>query len=155
MKDEKYYMKRAYAEAKKAYAIGEVPIGAVLVKDGVIIARAHNEREKKRSATAHAEMLCIEKACKRLSDWRLDGCEMFVTLEPCPMCAGAIINARIDRVFFGAYDQKAGAAESKFSILNSGALNWSTEYLGGVMAEECEDLIKNFFNERRVKNKTC
>ena len=144
-----YFMSLALKEAKKAFEKGEVPIGAVVVQGGKIIARAHNLREKKRIATAHAEILSIEKACKKLGSWRLDDCEMYVTLEPCPMCAGAALNARIKKVYFGASDHKGGAAESNFSVLSSGVLNWTTEYEGGVLKEDCERLVKEFFAMRR------
>ena len=150
MNDE-FYMKKALNEAKKAYLFDEVPIGAVIVKDGKIIARARNEREKSQIATRHAELICIEKACRKLKSWRLDDCELFVTLEPCPMCAGAAVNARLKRVVYGASDKKGGAAESNFSVLSSGVLNWSCGYRGGVLACECEELIKKFFCEKRTK----
>lgn len=149
MKDKFYFMKAALKEAEKAYKKGEVPIGAVIVREDKIIARAHNAREESNIATAHAEIICIEKACKKLKSWRLDDCEIYITVEPCPMCAGAILNARIKKAYFGAYDLKGGAAESNFSILSSGVLNWTTEYEGGVEKEEAERLIKEFFIERR------
>ena len=147
------FMKEALKQAEKAYAENEVPIGAVIVRDGKVIARAHNERHRKQIATRHAEMICIEKACKKLKSWRLDDCELFVTLEPCPMCAGAALNARLKRVVYGAKEEKGGAVESSFSVLKSGVLNWSCETLGGVMKEECENILKRFFAEKRNNSK--
>ena len=149
MKVDEFFMKAALKEAEKAYSKGEVPIGAVIVRGEKIVARAHNRRESRQMATAHAELLCIEKACKKLKSWRLDDCELYVTVEPCPMCAGAILNARIKRICFGAYDLKGGAAESNFSVLTSGVLNWTTDFAGGVLKEDCERIIKDFFAERR------
>ncbi len=111
------FMKEALKEAEKAYKKLEVPVGAVIVKDGKIIAKAYNQKEEKKSPTKHAEIIAIEKACKKLDNWRLNGCEMFVTLEPCPMCAGAIINSRIDKLYIGAKEEKSGACGSKINIL--------------------------------------
>lgn len=146
------FMKAALKEAKKAEQKEEVPIGCVIVKDGKIFARAHNLRQTKRLATAHAEILAIEKACRKIKDWRLDGFEIFITLEPCAMCAGAIANARISKVYFGAYEKKGGGAVSKFNILSESGLNHVTEWEGGVLEEECSAVIKNFFSSRRKKS---
>lgn len=146
------FMKAALKEAEKAERKEEVPIGCVIVKDGKIFARAHNLRQTKRLATAHAEVLAIEKACRKIKDWRLDGYEIFITLEPCAMCAGAIANARISKVYFGAYEKKGGGAVSKFNILSESGLNHVTEWEGGVLEEECSAVIKNFFSSRRKKN---
>lgn len=146
------FMKAALKEALKAEKKEEVPIGCVIVKDGKIFARAHNLRQTKRLATAHAEILAIEKACRKIKDWRLDGFELFVTLEPCAMCAGAIANARVAKVYFGAYEKKGGGAVSKFNILSESGLNHVAEWEGGVMEEECSALIKNFFSSRRKKS---
>lgn len=146
------FMKAALKEAEKAERKEEVPIGCVIVKDGKIFARAHNLRQTKRLATAHAEILAIEKACRKIKDWRLDGYEIFVTLEPCAMCAGAIANARISKVYFGAYEKKGGGAVSKFNILSESGLNHVTEWEGGVLEEECSAVIKNFFSSRRKKS---
>lgn len=146
------FMKAALKEAEKAERKEEVPIGCVIVKDGKIFARAHNLRQTKRLATAHAEILAIEKACRKIKDWRLDGYEIFITLEPCAMCAGAIANARISKVYFGAYEKKGGGAVSKFNILSESGLNHVTEWEGGVLEEECSALIKNFFSSRRKKS---
>lgn len=143
------FMKAALKEAEKAERKEEVPIGCVIVKDGKIFARAHNLRQTKRLATAHAEILAIEKACRKIKDWRLDGYEIFITLEPCAMCAGAIANARISKVYFGAYEKKGGGAVSKFNILSESGLNHVTEWEGGVLEEECSAVIKNFFSSRR------
>ncbi len=142
-------MELALKEAKKSFSEDEVPIGAVIVKDGQVVSKAHNKMENKQLATAHAEILAIEKAEKKLSSWRLDDCEMYVTLEPCPMCAGAIVNARIKKVYFGAFERKSGSAESKFNILSNSGLNHKTEYLGGVMEEDCSNLIKSYFRGKR------
>lgn len=146
------FMKAALKEAEKAERKEEVPIGCVIVKDGKIFARAHNLRQTKRLATAHAEVLAIEKACRKIKDWRLDGYEIFITLEPCAMCAGAIANARISKVYFGAYEKKGGGAVSKFNILSESGLNHVTEWEGGVLEEECSAVIKNFFSSRRKKS---
>ncbi len=147
MKD--VFMTAALKEAQKAFLEDEVPIGAVIVKDGKIIAKAHNLREKRNIATYHAEIIAIEKACKKLNSWRLDDCELYVTLEPCIMCAGAILNARIKKVYFGAKEPKGGACQSRFDLLSSGALNWQTECIGGVMEEECSQIITDFFRKKR------
>ena len=143
------FMKSALREAKKAEKAEEVPIGCVIVKDGKIVARAYNMRQTKRLATAHAEILAIEKACRKIKDWRLDGMEMYVTLEPCAMCAGAIANSRIKKVWFGAYEQKGGGVVSKFNILSESGLNHVTDFEGGLLEEECSNLIKEFFRARR------
>ncbi len=147
------FMKKAILEAKKAEKAEEVPIGCVIVKDGKVFARAYNMRQTKRLATAHAEILAIEKACKKLKDWRLDGMEMYVTLEPCAMCAGAIANSRIKKVWFGAYEKKGGGVVSKFNILSESGLNHVTDYEGGLMEEDCSAIIKEFFRARRKSSK--
>ena len=131
---------------------GEVPIGAVIVKDDKVIAKAHNLRQTKQIATFHAEVLAIQKACKKLNSWRLDDCEMYVTLEPCIMCAGAITNARLKKVYFGAYEPKGGACKSRFSLLSEGVLNHTTEYEGGVLEDECSKMLTDFFKKRRAEN---
>ncbi len=143
------FMKLAIKQALKAQALDEVPIGAVIVKDGKVIARAHNKMEKTQLATAHAEILAINKACKKLKSWRLDGLEMYVTIEPCAMCAGAIVNARIKKVYFGAYEKKSGCAESKYSVLSDSGLNHKTEFVGGLEQETCANIIKNYFKGKR------
>ena len=149
MNDKLKFMKMAYKLAQKAYDIGEVPIGAVIVKDGAILAKAYNKRNFKKLATAHAEILAIEKACKKLNDWRLDGCEMYVTLEPCPMCAGAIVNSRIQKLYFGAYERKSGSVLSNYQILFKGGLNHTVEAEGGILEEDCSSLLKKFFKSKR------
>lgn len=150
MKSEKEkFMTLALKEADKAEQKEEVPIGCVIVKDGKVVARAHNLKQTKRLATAHAEVLAIEKACRKLKDWRLEDYEIYVTLEPCAMCSGAIASARIKKAYFGAYEPKGGGVESKFHILTESGLNHVTEFEGGVMEKECSDKIKDFFRTRR------
>lgn len=146
------YMKRALELAKLAFDDGEVPVGAVVVKKttGEIVGEGRNMRENAKNALAHAEILAINQACGKLGGWRLPDCALYVTLEPCPMCCGAIINARIDEVYFGAYDYKSGSA---VSVQNMFALpyNWQPETIGGIMEEECSELLKRFFRELRIK----
>jgi tRNA(adenine34) deaminase len=149
---EEKFMKAALKEAKKAYDKLEVPVGAVIVKDRKIIARAHNLKETKNDTTKHAEILAIQKASKNLNSWRLIDCEMYVTLEPCSMCAGALINSRIKKVYIGASDQKTGAVGSVFNLLEDYTFNHKVEYEKGVMQEECENILKEFFKKLR-KNK--
>lgn len=147
------YMQLAMAEAEKAAAEGEIPIGAVLVYNGEVIAAAHNQRELSHDATAHAEILVIRQACQKLQRWRLTGCSLYVTVEPCSMCSGAIINSRIDRVVYGCPDIKAGGAESIFNILTNGNLNHQVEVISGVCEQSCADIMKSFFQRRRAENK--
>lgn len=146
------FMLHALKEARKAYEKGEAPIGAVIVKDGKIIARAHNLRESKQNSTYHAEILAIHKACKKLGSWRLVDCDLYVTLEPCPMCAGAIIQSRIKRLFFGAADPKAGAAGSVVNLFNVETFNHKVDVIQGIMEDECSQILKQFFRELRKKN---
>lgn len=149
---EEKFMKAALKEAKKAYDKLEVPVGAVIVKDRKIIARAHNLKETKNDTTKHAEILAIQKASKKLNSWRLIDCEMYVTLEPCSMCAGALINSRIKKVYIGASDQKTGAVGSVFNLLEDYTFNHKVEYEKGVMQEECENILKEFFKKlRKIK----
>ena len=148
MMNEKF-MKKALRLAEKAGKLGEVPIGAVIVKDGVVLSSAYNMRNAKKSATKHAEIIAIERACKKLGDWRLDGAELYVTLEPCPMCAGAIVNARIKKVYFGAFERKSGAVLSNHQLLFHGGLNHKAEAEGGVLEKECSALLKKFFESKR------
>ena len=143
------YMQLALEEARLAAREGEIPVGAVLVKDGVIIAKAHNRREADHDPTAHAEMLCLREAARVLGDWRMRGCTLYVTLEPCPMCAGAIINARIPRVVYGAADERQGCCGSIYDLPGDPALGSSAKWQSGVMAEDCEQLLKDFFARRR------
>ena len=151
---ENEYMKQALKEAKKAYKKLEVPVGAVIVKDGEIIARAYNQKETKYDTTKHAEILAIQKASKKLGAWRLLDCEMYVTLEPCPMCAGAIINSRIKKLHIGAMDYKTGAVGSKLNLLEDYTFNHKVEVETGVMQEECENILKKFFKDlRKIKKR--
>lgn len=151
---EEKYMKEALKEAKKAYNKLEVPVGAVIVKDGKIISRAHNLKETKYDTTKHAEILAIQKASKKLNSWRLIDCEMYVTLEPCSMCAGAIINSRIKKVHIGALDEKTGAAGSVLNLFEDYTFNHKVEVEKGIMKEECENLLKDFFKMlRKIKKK--
>ena len=143
------FMKEALKEAKKAYNKLEIPVGAVIVKDGKIIARAHNLKETKTDTTKHAEMLAIQKASKKLEAWRLLDCEMYVTLEPCSMCAGAIINSRIKKVYIGASDEKTGAVGSVLNLFEDYTFNHKVEYEKGIMQEECQKILKDFFKELR------
>ena len=141
-------MKEAVAEAKKAKTEGEIPVGAVIVKGDEVISRAHNTRERKKNALGHAEIVAIDRACKKLGDWRLSGCEIFVTLEPCAMCAGAIIGSRMSRVVFGAFDPKAGCCGSAENLL-ARLGDPAPEELGGVLQDECETLLETFFKDKR------
>ena len=149
---EEKYMKEALKEAKKAYEKLEVPVGAVIVKDNKIIARAHNLKETKNDTTNHAEVLAIQKASKKLGAWRLNNCEMYVTLEPSSMCAGAIINSRINKIYIGALDEKTGAAGSVLNLFEDYKFNHKVEVEKGILKEECENILKNFFKElRKIK----
>ncbi|MGI6160468.1 MAG: nucleoside deaminase [Christensenellales bacterium] len=144
------FMRLALAEAAKgAEDYGEVPVGAVVVKDGVIIGRAHNFKETLKDPTAHAEILAIKAAAEQVGGWRLDGCDIYVTLEPCPMCAGAIIQARISRIFFGAYDGKAGCCGSLYSLPEDKRFNHRPEVVGGIMEEDCAEMLSRFFLNKR------
>lgn len=145
-------MKRAIARAKAAAAAGEVPIGAVLVKDGKILSTGRNMRENKRNSLLHAEIVAIDRACKALGAWRLEGCTLYVTMEPCPMCAGAIINSRISRVVFGCYDRKAGVFGSVLDLQDY-RFNHYYEVTGGVLEEECAGLLSDFFASLRANKK--
>ena len=144
----KEFMKLAILEAEKAAAKGEVPVGAVIVKNGEVIAACHNLREEKQNALSHAEMEAINTACKKLGSWRLDDCEMYVTLEPCPMCTGAIINARIKTVIFGAYDIKMGCMDSVINLCDY-SFNHRPEIYAGIMEDECLAVLQNFFKNLR------
>ena len=145
-------MKKALQEAKKAEKLDEVPIGAVLVKEGKIVSRGYNTRETRQMATHHAEIRCIEQACRKMNTWRLEGCTLYVTLEPCPMCAGAIYQARIDRVVYGAKDPKGGSYGSCFNLNQVSGLNHYPEITAGVLQEECSAILKNFFKSKRKKS---
>lgn len=145
-------MEKALEEAKKAYDLLEVPIGAVIVKDGKIVGRGFNLKETKKDATLHAEIIAIKDACRNLGGWRLPGCTMYVTLEPCPMCAGALVNSRIERLVIGARDPKTGACGSIINIVEMEGLNHQIDVKFGVLEEECSNLLKKFFIELRQKN---
>ncbi|SDZ08131.1 tRNA adenosine(34) deaminase TadA [Tindallia californiensis] len=147
------YMQLALREAKKAAAIGEVPIGAVIVRKGVVIASAHNQRETGKDATAHAELIAIQKACQKVGGWRLTDTTLYVTIEPCPMCAGAILQSRIDKVVIGAMDPKAGAAGSLMNILQDHRFNHQVQLTTGVLEEACSEAMKAFFQELREKRR--
>ena len=149
MTEEEKFMKEAIRQAKKAEALNEVPIGCVIVHQGKIIGRGYNRRMTDHSVLAHAEIIAIKKACKKIGDWRLEDCTIYITLEPCPMCAGAIINSRIDRVVYGASDYKGGAVESLFNVLSHPGLNHEPQLQAGILADECSQLMKDFFKERR------
>lgn len=148
--DEKY-MKEAIKQAKKAESIDEVPIGAIIVHNDKIIARAHNLRESKQNAVAHAEIVAIQKACKKLGSWRLENCILYVTLEPCPMCSGAILQSRIERVVYGASDPKGGCIESCMQMYEVNGFNHYPKVTSGVLKEECSELLKNYFKQKRVE----
>ena len=143
------FMRLAYQQAEMALAENEVPIGAVIVHQGKVIAAAHNQREGLRDPTAHAEMIAITQAAESLASWRLAGCTMYVTLEPCPMCAGAILQARITELVYGAPDPKAGAVHSLFRLLDDQRLNHRVQTVCGVMIEECGSILTRFFQEQR------
>ena len=145
------FMREALNQAKKAYKKKEIPVGAVIVRDGKVIARGYNQKEEKKDTTMHAEMIAIKKASKKLNSWRLNDCEMYVTLEPCPMCAGAIVNSRLKKVFIGTMDEKNGACGSIDNILEDYTQNYKVEQEDGIMKNECEKILKNFFKELRNK----
>ena len=148
--DEKY-MRAAIGQARKAGAIGEVPIGCVIVYEDKIIARGYNRRTIDKNVLSHAEIIAIKKACKKMGDWRLEGCTMYVTLEPCPMCAGAIVQARIPKVVLGCMNPKAGCAGSVLDLLHEDGFNHQVEMENGVLEEECSRLMKDFFKALREK----
>lgn len=150
--DEKY-MKEAIRQARKAYALGEVPIGCVIVHDGKIIGRGYNRRNTDKSTLSHAEILAIKRASKVIGDWRLEECTLYVTLEPCQMCAGAIVQARIPRVVMACMNPKAGCAGSVLNILDMPEFNHQVESVRGILEEECSRLLKTFFKELRIRNK--
>lgn len=148
-----YFMSEAISEAKKAYEIGEVPIGAIVVHKGKIIGRGHNLRETTKQATTHAEMIAIQEANRYLDNWRLEDCELFVTLEPCPMCSGAIILSRLKKVTFGAFDPKAGTCGTFMNLVQDERFNHQAEVESGVLEKECAMLLKDFFKMLRRRNK--
>ena len=143
------YMALAYKEAEKAFAEDEVPIGCVILYEDKVIARAHNRKVRKNCAIYHAEIECINKACKKLDNWNLKGCEMYVTLEPCLMCTGAIINSRIDKIYYGCKDPKGGALESNVELKKINGLNHYPEICSGILENECSAILKDFFKNKR------
>lgn len=147
------YMREAYKEALKAYEGGDVPIGCVIVKDGRIVSRGHNRRNKDGNVLSHAEITAMRKACRKAGDWRLEDVVMYVTLEPCPMCAGAIVQARIPKVFMACRNPKAGCAGSVVNLLDMKGFNHQVEVDEGVLGEECSELLKKFFKELRIRLK--
>jgi len=151
---EEKWMKEALKEAEKAYKKEEIPVGAVIVKDGKIIARAHNLKEIKKDCLQHAEIRAIKKASKKLNSWRLLDCEMYTTLEPCPMCAGAIIQSRIKKVYIGAMDEKTGAAGSVLNLFKDYKFNHNVELENGILEDQCKKILKDFFKMlRKIKKK--
>lgn len=150
--DEKF-MKEAIRQAKKAEAIGDVPIGCVIVRDGRIIARGYNKRNRNKTVLAHAELLAMSKACRKAGDWRLEDCTMYITLEPCQMCAGAIVQARIPRVVIGSMNPKAGCGGSILNLLQMKEFNHQVEVTRGVLEEECSEMLSAFFRKLRQKKK--
>lgn len=151
MRDEEKFMKEAIRQAKKAYALREVPIGCVIVYEGKIIVRGYNRRNTDKNTTSHAEINAIRKASKKLGDWRLEGCTLYVTLEPCQMCAGAIVQARIDKVVIGSMNPKAGCAGSVLNLLEMDGFNHKVEVERGVLEEECSTMLSGFFKELRME----
>ena len=153
MQEKEKFMKEALKEAKKAYIKEEIPVGAIIVKDNKIIARAYNKKEEKMDTTKHAEIIAIQKASKRLKAWRLTDCDMYVTLEPCSMCAGALIQSRIRKVYIGTEDKKTGACGSVLNLLEDYKFNHKVEIERNVCKDKCESIIKKFFKELREKKK--
>lgn len=151
MENKEYFMNEALKEAKKAYKKLEVPVGVIIVKDGEIIAKAHNQKEERNNPIKHAEIIAIEKACKKINNWRLNDCEMYVTLEPCPMCAGAIVNSRIKKVYIGAAQQKTGACGSKVNIIEEYKTETKVDVEFGILQEKCLNILQDFFKELRKK----
>ena len=152
MQEKEKFMKEALKEAKKAYDKLEVPVGCVIVKDGKIVARAHNLKESKKDTTKHAEILAIQKASKKLDAWRLLDCDMYVTLEPCSMCAGAIVNSRIRNLYIGTMDKKTGAAGSVLNLFEDFTFNHKVTVQNGILKEQCEKILKDFFKELRKRD---
>ena len=144
------FMKQAIKQAKKAFKINETPVGAVIVRNNKIIARGYNKRETKKNCLCHAEIIAINKACKKLGGWRLIDCDMYVTLEPCPMCSGAIIQSRINNLYYGAYDKKSGCANSTCNLFTAGMFNHNVNVFGGNEIDKCSRLLKDFFKNLRL-----
>ena len=154
MTEQEKYMKQAIRQAKKALTLDEVPIGCVIVRDGKIIARGYNRRNTDKNTLSHAELNAIRKASRVVGDWRLEGCTMYVTLEPCQMCAGALVQSRIDEVVIGCMNPKAGCAGSVLNLLQTEAFNHQVKITQGVLQEECSALLSDFFRELRIRKKT-
>lgn len=152
--DDERYMQFALEQARAAYRIGEVPIGAVIISGGEVFACGHNLRETTDDPTAHAEVIAIRRAAERLGHWRLSGMTLYVTIEPCPMCAGSLVNARVDRLVYGAADPKAGAAGTLMNLLQDERLNHRVSVTGGILEAECAELMRQFFQERRHQSPT-
>lgn len=150
---DEFFMREAMKEARKAEALNEVPIGAVIVHDGEIISRAYNLRESEQNSLAHAELLAIDQACKKIGSWRLENTTLYVTLEPCPMCSGAILLSRVNRVVYGAADPKGGCAGTLMNLLQDSRFNHRCELSAGVLAEECGEMLSRFFRQIRVRKK--
>ena len=148
-KSDEYFMRRAIREASRGLAQDEVPVGAVIVREGKIIARAHNRPIRLKDPSAHAEILALRSAARKLGNYRLSGCTLYVTIEPCAMCAGAIVHARIERVVFGARDPKAGASGSALTVLNHPKLNHHVEVIEGILADDCAAILRDFFRKKR------
>ncbi|WP_102693411.1 tRNA adenosine(34) deaminase TadA [Rummeliibacillus pycnus] len=153
MNKDHYFMQLAIEEAQKAESLGEVPIGAVIVYQNQVIASAHNLRETSQNAVTHAELMAIQRACDVIGSWRLEETTLYVTLEPCPMCAGAILQSRIPRVVYGARDSKAGCVDSLYHLLNDSRFNHECQVTEGVLADQCSGLLTNFFRELRARKK--
>lgn len=151
MLEKEKFMKEALKQAKKAYEKEEIPVGAIIVKDHKIIARAYNQKEKKLDTTKHAEILAIQKASKKLKSWRLTDCDIYVTLEPCSMCAGALIQSRINKLYIGTQDKKTGACGSVLNLLEDYTFNHKVQVESGILQSECEKILKEFFKELRDK----
>lgn len=154
LEPDKHWMKQALREAERAYDEKEVPVGAVVVRDGLVLGKGHNMVEQLKDPTAHAEMIAITAACSAIGEKLLEGCTIYVTLEPCPMCAGAIVWSRLSRIVFGAFDEKAGSCSTLYNIPRDPRLNHSVEILSGVLASDCANLLRNFFAERRTARST-
>ena len=153
MDNDEKYMREAIRQAKKAYVKNETPIGCVIVRDGRVIARGYNKRNEKKNTLAHAEIIAIHKASRVVGDWRLEDCTMYVTLEPCPMCAGAIVQARIPRIVIGSMNAKAGCAGSVVNLLHMEGFNHKVEVQTGVLGEECSQMMSGFFRELRLRKR--
>lgn len=151
IKMHEHYMAQAILQAKKSGMVDEIPVGAIIVKQGKIIAKAHNLKEKNKCSIYHAEMVAIQRACKKLRQWRLHGCDIYVTLEPCAMCSGALINSRIDNIYFGAFDPKAGCCGSLYNLPQDARFNHRAMVFGGIMQEDCAKLLSEYFKNKRKR----